>query len=53
MCGLGAFNQSGGTNMITDALYLGTNPGSNGSYNLVGGLLVVSSILQGSGCETP
>ena len=47
--GSGAFNQSGGTNMITDALYLGTNPGSNGSYNLVGGLLVVSSILQGSG----
>jgi autotransporter-associated beta strand protein len=50
--GSGTFNQTGGTNVITNGLYLGTNPGSNGTYNLLGGLLAVSSILQGSGSSS-
>ncbi len=45
--GSGTFTQTGGTNTIASALYLGTNPGSSGTYNLFGGLLVVPSILQG------
>ncbi len=50
--GSGAFNQTGGTNMIADALYLGTNAGSSGTYNLLGGLLVVTGIVQGSGSSS-
>ena len=38
--GLGAFTQSGGTNNVGNDLYLGTNAGSSGTYNLSGsGLL--------------
>ncbi len=47
--GSGAFTQTGGTNTISSALYLGNNAGSSGTYNLFGGLLVVPSIIQGSG----
>jgi len=50
--GSGVFNQTGGTNTITNALYLGTNAGSSGTYNLVGGVLVVPSIVKGSGSST-
>jgi hypothetical protein len=32
----GTYNQSGGTNTITNGLDLGTNPGGNGTYNLSG-----------------
>ena len=38
--GTGTFTQSGGTNAIANALYLGYNAGSSGTYNLSGsGLL--------------
>jgi fibronectin-binding autotransporter adhesin len=47
--GTGTFTQSGGTNTIGTALVLGQNPGAVGAYNLFGGLLVVTSIVQGSG----
>ena len=47
--GNGTVTQTGGTNTITNALYLGLNPGSIGTYNLSGGLLVVTSILVGLG----
>jgi len=50
--GSGTFTQTGGTNTIASALYLGTNPGSSGTYNLFGGLLVVPSILQGFGSSS-
>ena len=49
---LGTFTQTGGSNAIAGALYLGTNVGANGTYNLVGGTLNVSSILQGSGSSS-
>ena len=42
--GTGTFTQSGGTNSIIDALYLGYNAGSSGTYNLSGsGLLSAAS----------
>jgi autotransporter-associated beta strand protein len=47
--GSGTVAQTGGTNTIDSALYLAVNPGSIGTYNLAGGLLIVSSILKGSG----
>ena len=50
--GTGTLTQTGGTNTITNTLYLGYNPGSIGTYNLFDGLLVVSSIVQGSGSGT-
>ncbi len=34
--GTGAFTQSGGTNSISQCLYLGFNPGDSGTYNLSG-----------------
>ena len=40
------FTQSGGTNNSTS---LGTVNGGNGTYNLNGGLLILSSLNQGSG----
>ena len=43
----GTFTQSGGTN--TTNLTLGTEAGSGGTYNLNGGLLILSSLSQGSG----
>ena len=47
--GTATFTQTGGTNTVGTALVLGQNPGSVGNYNLLGGLLVVPSIVQGSG----
>ncbi len=44
--GTGTFNQSGGTNTTYGGVSLG---GSSGTYNLTGGLLVISSLTQGSG----
>jgi autotransporter-associated beta strand protein len=43
--GTGVFNQSGGINTIPDfgSLTLGSNRGSNGTYNLSGGELVVGT----------
>ena len=38
--GVGVFNQSGGTNTVTDDLTLGYRSGSSGTYNLSGGSLV-------------
>jgi len=38
--GLGVFNQSGGTNTVTDVLTLGSRSGSRGTYNLSGGSLL-------------
>ncbi len=46
--GTGTATQTGGTNTVGTALVLGQNPGSLGTYNLFGGLLVVPSIV-GSG----
>ena len=34
--GTGSFTQSGGTNTISDYLYLGYNSGSSGTYSLSG-----------------
>lgn len=45
----GLFTQLGGTNTISGNLYLGYNTGSNGTYNLNGGTLVLHSISKGSG----
>ncbi len=47
--GTATFTQTGGTNTVGTALVLGQNAGSVGSYNLFGGLLVVTSVIQGSG----
>ena len=47
--GRGIFTQSGGTNSIGSSLYLGDNAGSNGTYNLNGGVLVISSLNTGLG----
>ena len=47
--GNGSLTQTGGTNTVTSAVYLGNNAGSTGNYNLFGGLLVASNILQGAG----
>jgi outer membrane autotransporter protein len=38
--GVGIFNQSGGTNTVTDVLTLGYRNGSSGTYNLSGGSLL-------------
>jgi fibronectin-binding autotransporter adhesin len=47
--GSGTFTQSGGINNCGSSLQLGVNAGSGGTYNLNGGLLVVSSMTQGVG----
>ncbi len=47
--GTGTVTQTGGTNTIGTALVLGESAASLGNYNLVGGLLVVPSVVQGSG----
>ncbi len=39
----GTFNQTGGTNSIANALYIGTNPGSAGAYTISGGTLSVTN----------
>ena len=50
--GAGVFTQTGGTNQVTTTLYLGSNAGSNGTYYLDGGLLIVPAITMGSGAST-
>jgi autotransporter-associated beta strand protein len=47
--GTGTFTQTGGTNTISSSLLLGYNSGSNGTYNLNGGTLILKSLSQGSG----
>jgi len=47
--GTGIFYQWGGTNNVDETLYLGKLPGSSGTYNLIGGTLIVRQIIQGSG----
>jgi autotransporter-associated beta strand protein len=47
--GMGTFTQSGGTHTVSSPLVLGYGAGSSGTYNLNGGLLVVSSLNQSSG----
>ncbi len=47
--GTGSFVQTGGTNTIANTLYLGENFGSVGTYNLLGGLLVVTNVVPGLG----
>jgi fibronectin-binding autotransporter adhesin len=47
--GSGSVTQSAGTNTASAALYLASNPGSSGVYNLNGGLLNVGSLSGGSG----
>ncbi len=46
--GAGTFTQSGGTN-IAGSIFLGFGNGGSGSYNINGGLLVVSNLVQRSG----
>ena len=46
--GPGVFRQSGGTNSVTEWLWLGTNPGASGSYSLSGsGQLNVAALEVG------
>ena len=45
----GVFTQSGGTNTISQSLTLASQVSNSGTYNLVGGLLVVSSLSKGLG----
>ncbi len=42
--GTGSFTQSGGTNVISDTLYIAWHEGSSGTYNLQGGTLSAASI---------
>ena len=44
--GNGTFTQTGGTNSISGTLVVGNN--ASGTYNLDGGLLILSSLVQGS-----
>ncbi len=48
LSGMGSFTQSGGTNSCS-SLILGGNIGGSGTYNLSGGLTVLSSLGRGSG----
>ncbi|MBI4938620.1 MAG: PEP-CTERM sorting domain-containing protein [Nitrosomonadales bacterium] len=41
--GTGVFNQTRGTNTVSTALYIGTNSGSDGTYNLSAGTLSAAS----------
>ncbi|MBU1055379.1 MAG: hypothetical protein KKC46_16395, partial [Proteobacteria bacterium] len=45
--GRGTFTQNGGTNTVTNDLYLGKNSGSEGTYNLNGGSLDVQRNIEG------
>jgi hypothetical protein len=45
--GRGTFNQSGGTNLVRLAFYAGGRPGSDGIYNLSGGLMTGGSVILG------
>ncbi len=47
--GTGVFIQSGGTNTVSNGLYLGYYAGSNGTYILDGGTLILKSLSKGSG----
>ena len=47
--GTGSCTQFGGTNTVSNGLYLGYSSGSNGTYNLNGGTLIVNSLSGGSG----
>ena len=47
--GTGTFTQCGGTNTVTGTLYLGDNAGGSGTYNLSGGVLLLSALSQGPG----
>ncbi len=48
--GTGTFNQSGSLNSITNNLYLATQDGSRGTYNLAGGALNIGgNIIGGAG----
>jgi autotransporter-associated beta strand protein len=47
--GRGSFTQSGGTNAVSYGLLLGSGSGSSGTYNLIGGLLNLAGLTQGSG----
>ncbi len=45
--GTGTFNQTAGTNTVTNTLYLGSTTGSSGTYNLTGGTLDVQGYITG------
>jgi len=47
--GQGAFIQGGGTNTVSDGLWLGANVGAEGRYYLAGGTLNVGRIVNGAG----
>ena len=50
--GKGTFTQSGGTNNVGGGLTLGGNSGGSGTYNLNGGMLVLSGLGAGGGTAT-
>src|SRR5207244_3459900 len=48
--GTGAFQQVGGTNLVSGDLMIANNPGSHGSYSLFGGFLQTNSLhIQSNG----
>ncbi len=50
--GTGTVTQTAGTNSVGTALVLGQSAGSFGTYNLLGGLLLVPNVTQGLGGGT-
>ena len=53
LSGTGTFTQSGGTNLIASGLLdLGYRSGGNGTYNLNGGTLILSTVSNGPGTAT-
>ncbi len=50
--GIGTVTQTGGTNTVTNTFSIGVNPGSSGTYNLSGGLLVVNGMFGGAGSSS-
>ena len=50
--GTGTFTQSGGTNSISDGLYLGGSDCKVATYNLNGGVLILSSLNKNAGTTT-
>jgi T5SS/PEP-CTERM-associated repeat protein/autotransporter-associated beta strand protein len=50
--GTGIVTQTGGTNTVGNHLYLGHHSTGNGTYNLNGGVLALSSLSKGAGTGT-
>jgi autotransporter-associated beta strand protein len=48
----GTYNQSAGINNVSDKLWIAFHANSHGTYNLIGGTLILNSISQGAGTST-